>query len=209
MKTSKHLLSFIVVVVFFLFAVGSKVSTLPATSFYQNNKVETPEEKDVYLEQNDGTKIYGKKVEYTNGLLLKKQIKIDKQPFKIAEIRGYRMGDFYYGRRGNEYIKRIVHGKINVYIELTFETNTSTDSHGAIHSHSYTKTEHYYQEGETGELKALASMADIKRVVSACPLAVQMLDISSSQLRKLTKKNASYLNSVFETYNNDCKFLVK
>jgi hypothetical protein len=209
MKITKHFLSLITVACFFLLAVASKVNKIHYGAFSYNNHVEPNEDQDSYLVKNDGTKVYGKRVGYKNGLLNKKQIRIDDQEFKISEVRGYRMGQEYYGRIGNAYIKRIVHGKVNIYVQFTEVSSTSTDRNGFTHTRNYTRTDHYYQLGEAGELKAFGSQSDIKKIVADCPVAFEMADKSNSKIRKAIRKNSNYLNDIFEIYNNGCKPLKK
>jgi hypothetical protein len=170
-----------------------------------NNRVEDRSENKNYLVKNDGTKIYGESISWKTGLLVKDQIKIDDQKFKITEIMGYRTGDAYYGRLGKEYIKRIVRGKLNVYVQFTQVTTTSTDRNGFSHTRSYTRTDQYGQRGEDGKMVPLAGQKDIKELVSDCPLAVQMADVKNSAMRKAIKKDPNYLNRIFDIYNNDCQ----
>jgi hypothetical protein len=201
----KQLLSFGVLIVFVLLAWGSAVNKIHYGAFNYNNKVEDKVEKRNYLVKNDGTKIYGEKISWKSGLLAKDQIQVDDQKFRITEIRGYRQGETYFDRLGNEYIKRIVRGKVNVYVKFTEVASTTTDRNGFTRTRYHTRTDQYAQRGEDGPMKAFGGQDDIKEIVSDCPLSVQMIDMSNSKIRKAIKKDPNYLNSVFETYNNDCK----
>jgi hypothetical protein len=51
----------------------------------------------------------------------------------------------------------------------------------------------------------MGGQKDIVKAVADCPLAVEMADLKGSKIRKAIRKNPQYLNSIFETYNNDCK----
>ena len=201
----KQLLSIIVVILFVGFALASKVNKIHYGAFNYNNNVEEKSEKGNYLLKNDGTKIYGDKIKWKSGLLAKDQIQIDSEKFPLKEIRGYRQGQYFYGRKGNEYIKRIVHGKINIYVEFTEVTTHSTDRDGRVRYSHYTRTDHYAQTGDDGSMVGVAGQNEIKKLVSDCPLAVEMASLSNSKMRKAVKKNRNYLNSIFETYNNGCK----
>jgi uncharacterized protein YxeA len=201
----KHLFSFSAVIIFIFLALASQVNKIHYGAFNYDNRVEDKSDTRNYLEQNDGTRIYGQKIMWKSGLLAKDQIQIDKQKFKISEIRGYRMGDTFFGRLRNEYIKRIVHGKINVYVQFSQVTSTSVDHNGYSRSRTSTRTTQYAQKGEDGSMVIFAGQNDIKTIVSDCPLAVEMIDISNAKIRKAVKKNPDYLNNVFEVYNNDCK----
>lgn len=205
LKGNKNFLSVVVLIMFVLLAMGSKVNKMHYGAFNYNNRVEDNGDDRNYIVKNDGTKIYGNKISWKSGLFSRDLIKIDGDAYKIAEIRGYKTDDVYYGRIKNEYIKRIVHGKVNVYVMFTEVTETSTDHGGFSHSHTYVRTDQYAQRGENGPMVGIAGQGDIKRFLSDCPLSVQMVDISNGKMRKAIRKNRNYLNSVFEVYNNNCK----
>lgn len=201
----KQLLSLSAVVLFIFLAAASKVNKIHWGAFNYNNKVEARSDSGNYLVNNDGTKIYGNKITWKSGLLTKDQIQIDDQKFKMDDIKGYRQATIFYHRYGNGYIKRIVHGKMNVYVQFTDVTSTSTDRNGFTRTRTYTRTDHYAQKGEDGPMIHFAGQDDIKKLLSDCPLAAQMIDMSNSKIRKAIKENPNYLNTIFETYNNDCK----
>src|SRR5687768_4899081 len=152
---NKQLLSVITVFLFAFFALGSKVNQLHYGAFNYNNHVEDKKEKRNYLEMNDGTKIYGRDIRWKSGLVVKDQIQIDGQKFKIDEVRGYREGQTYYGRLRNEYLQRIVHGKVNVYVQFTQVTQT-TNERGMMRTRSYTRTDQWAQMGDEGKMISLA-----------------------------------------------------
>jgi hypothetical protein len=201
----KHLLSFAVLFVFLFFALASAVNKIHLNAFNYSNKVEDASEKGNYLVKTDGSKIYGSKISWKAGVLVKDQIKIDDEKFTLDEVRGYLKDNVYYARKGNDFIRRIVHGKINVYVQFTEVTQTSSSPSGGVRSRTYTRTDHYAQVGEDGPMIGLPGQKQIKQVVADCPLAVEMADISDSQMRKAIKKDPNYLNSIFDVYNNGCK----
>lgn len=130
LSTRKHIASFFILIVFFMLAVSSsRVNKLHYGAFAYNNNIEGDEYGKTYLVDNSGTKIYGREVSWKSGLLTKNQIRIDNDKYKIAEIRGYMDHGVFYGRLKNEYIKRIVHGKLNVYVAFTIVTSTDYDPH--------------------------------------------------------------------------------
>ena len=202
-NVKKNALSFLALSVFFLLALASKVNQIHYGAFKYTNKVEEKSTGN-YIVKNDGTMVVGGKIKWKSGLFVK-EIQIDEQKFKISDVRGYRDGDTYYGRINNEFIQRIVHGKINVYVQFSFVTSTTTDHSGFSHTSSYTRTDQYAQKGEDGKLVGIANQKDIKEMVSECPLAVEMISISNSKIRKAVRKDPNYLNSVFDVYNNGCK----
>jgi hypothetical protein len=199
----KHFLSLAIVVSFFFLASSSAVNKIHYGAFNYNNKVEDQSDEGNYLVLNDGTKIKGDKIGGKAGVLVKDIITIDNQTFAMKDVKGYRIGDEYYGRVGKNYIKRIVHGpRINVYVMFT-EVTEKSNATGQYRT--YTRTDNYAQKGENGPLVVFGSQKSIKELVADCPLAVQMADKSNAELKKLIKQNDNYLNSIFEVYNNNCK----
>lgn len=197
----KHFLSSLAVAAFFIFAIASKVNKIHQGAFNTNVSPEISK-NDSYLVLADGSHVFGSKISYKSGLLFKDQIKVDDKAFKINETLGYYSNGYYYGRLGGQYIKRIVHGKINVYIHEYWVTTTSSAT-GIIRQEW--RARHFYQVGEEGEMLPLAGQKDIKRAVAGCPLAVEMADKSNGKMRRAIKKDYNYLNSIFEIYNNGCK----
>ena len=200
----KQLLSFAVLFVFIFLATASAVNKIHHNAFNYLNKVEEKSPEN-YLLKTDGTKVYGEKITWKSGMLVKDQIKIDDQKFAMDEIKGYMQKNIFYGKKGNEFIKRIVHGKINVYVQFTQVTSTNTNASGAMSTRSYTRTDHYAQMGDDGQMVNIAGQKDIKEMVKDCPLAVEMADLSNSKMRKAIKNDPNYLNSIFDVYNKGCK----
>ena len=203
-KCQKHLLSFFCLAAFAFFALASRVNKIHYGAFNYHNMVEDPSDTRNYIVMNNGSKIYGENISWKAGLLVKDQVKIDDQKFKISEVKGYQMSRIYYGRLRNEYIKRIVHGKINVYVQFTEVTETKHDDFG-FHTTHYTRTDQYSQRGEDGPMVAFGSQKDILDLVAGCPLAEEMANKSNNKIRKAIRQNRNYLNDIFETYNNGCK----
>ena len=204
-NTKKNLLSIFTIIIFTGLAISSTVNKIHYGSFNYDNKIEEKSTEGNYLLKNDGTKVFGNKIKWKSGLLVKDQIQIDDQKYKISEIRGYREYATYYTRFKKEFIKRIVHGKVNVYVMFTEVTTTTTDRNGFSRTKSYTRTDQYGQKGEDGEMIGLAGQKEIKELLSDCPLAVEMISLSNSKIRKAIKKDSNYLNSIFDVYNNGCK----
>lgn len=200
----KNLLSICVLIVFAFFALSSAVNKIHLGAFNYSNRVEDPKDPGNYLLMNDGTKVYGGKITWKSGLLVKDQIKIDDQKFKITEVRGYQANRVFYGRLRNDYIQRIVHGKINVYVQFTQVTSTSTDHSGFMHTYTYTRTDHYSQIEDDGPMVVFGSQQAIKKLVAGCPVAEAMADKSNHQIRKAIRKDPNYLNEIFEVYNDNC-----
>ncbi|MFL5740095.1 MAG: hypothetical protein ACJ75B_07750 [Flavisolibacter sp.] len=206
LNKNRNLLSALALVLFICIAAASGVNKIHygAFNYYKNYEEKV---QGSYLVKNDGTRIYGKHVSWKSGLLTKNKIEIDDQVFKIPEIVGYYQEGKYYGRLGNsDYILRIVHGKkVNVYVEFTQVTQTSTYQGGMTSTHSYTRTDHFAQKGETGPLVSIGGQKAIKEFLSDCPLSVQMIELSGHKIRRAIKDNPNYMNEIFEVYNNDCR----
>lgn len=199
----QHTLSLVAVSFFIFLAVGSKVNKIHYGAFQYDNYVE--KESGTYLVRNDGTRVPGQRVKWKSGMLTKDQISIDDEKFKLSDIRGYQQGKTYYARQGNEYIKRIVHGKVNVYVKFTDATSTTTDANGRIRTRHYTRTDHYAQRGDDGPMEIIAGQKDMARILADCPLSVEMASLKNSKMRKAIRSNRNYLNEIFEVYNNGCK----
>lgn len=183
--------------------VSCAVAPLTTAPFNQDVSVEEKSEQGNYLLKNDDSKIYGKKIKGLYGLVVKDYISIDGQKFKPSEIKGYREGKFYYARLKSAYIKRVVHGAINVYIHQENHMQTS----GATNmSRNVIRIYQYYQNGDNGEL-ILFGDKDIKEIVKGCPKAESLADKSAGELRKAIRKNPNYINEIFEVYNKDCSLL--
>ena len=203
-RLPKHLLSVATVVLFITLALASKVNKMHNNAFYYHNKVDSSE-KGNYLLKHDGTKVFGDKIKWKGGLLSKEQVLIDDEKFLSKEIKGYFENGFFHKRFGNDFLKRIVHGKINVYVKFTEVSSHSVDRDGRTRYSHYTRADHYAQVGENGALTALGNEKDIQEMVKDCPLAVELASLKGSKMRKAIKKDRNYLNNIFETYNNGCK----
>jgi hypothetical protein len=205
-QKKKNFLSIISVIVFLLIAAGSaKVNKLHCGSFSYQSTGEDKEGFKEYLLLNDDTKIYGQKISWKSGLLVKDQIRIDDNKYPIHDVRGYFSNGTYYTRHGNEYMQRIVHGKLNVYYYETTVTTTSTDMNGHMRTTTRPYCTHYVQVGDNGALTAIANQSDIKKFVKDCPKAMAMIDKKDKEIRRAIRKDRFYLNQIFVTYNNDCE----
>ncbi|HXB08206.1 MAG TPA: hypothetical protein VNW04_13845, partial [Puia sp.] len=171
---TKHLLSFAVLVSFTLLAASSRVNRLPGNTFNQNQRVEQPSEN--CLVKVDGTRIYGHKISWNTGLLAKRTIEIDGQRYPRSEIKGYYLNNAYFGRVDKDYGKRIVHGKINVYVERVLVTDSHSNSGGMTTTSTYWEDLFYAQMGEDGLMTHLANKRDIKKILAACPLSLEIMD---------------------------------
>lgn len=182
------------------FSVGCKINKMHCGAFY--TPVE-PKKDSVnnrnFIVKHDGTKIYGNKISYKSGLVVKNQINIDGQKFNINETKGYQANGVYYHRLGNgEYIQRIVHGRLNVYYKQYYTTSYNDKKN---YLESKMRCLHYIQQGDNGRLFIIANQKDIKKYVYDCPLSMAMISKSNAKIRKAIRRDYQYLNKIFEYYN--------
>lgn len=183
----------------------SRIKTLHYGAFKYNNSIEDSPGND-FIEKNDGSRIYGENITWKSGFLLKKEVKVNGEKFAISEVRGIQSKGVYYGRFGDIYIRRIVHGKkINIYVTFTDVSKTSTDRAGFEHQHTYTRADYFSQLGESAPLIAFGDRRGMMELVKDCPMAVELLSLSNSKINREIHRNANYLNNVFNIYNNDCR----
>jgi hypothetical protein len=198
----KKLLFLLNLLAFLMLAVSCNVYKLHCGAFNTNVSLEDSENGKNFILKNDGTKVYGDKINYQYGLILKEEITIDRQIFKSREVRGYQAKGVYYVRIGGKFIKRVIHGKLNVYVEELMSMKFNATKNITL---PYIQCLHYVQKGEIGELVMITSQKDIMQFVGDCQKAVEMINLSPAKIRKAIKKDYNYLNKIFESYNaNDC-----
>jgi hypothetical protein len=197
----KKILFLLTLLVFLMFAISCNVYKFRCGSFNTEDLKDESENSSNFILKNDGTKVYGDKITYQYGVLLKKEITIDEQKFSSAEVRGYHAKGVYYGRIGGKFVKRIIHGKLNVYVEELMTNKYYAEKFTTSNS----QCSHYVQKGETGNLVMITSQKDIMQFVGDCQKAVEMINLSAGKIRKAIKQDDNYLNKIFENYNaKDC-----
>jgi len=166
------------------------------------NKVEDQSDLKNFLLMNDGTKIHGGKISMLINTFTGSRIRIDDQKFRFSEVKGYQKDGFYYARRHKRYMKRIVRGSINVYIDdVTWVSHAAGDKNASMSN----DTHHFTQKGDDGPMVIMAGRKDIQKAVADCPAALEMASRSYGQIRRELRKNPNYLNNIFDVYNNGCK----
>jgi hypothetical protein len=204
-NNTKHFFSLVVAAAFLFLAAGSaRVNKIHCGAF---NKVSSGENRDDqnYVVMNDGSRVGGEKISWKSGLIVKDQIKVGDEKFRIKDTRGYFSNGTYYGRLGNGYAKRIVHGKLNVYYTEEMVTSTSTSHTGQMRTSTRMRCDHYVQVGDNGALTPIANQKDIMAYVKDCPKALEMIDKKDREIRRSIRRNRNYLNEIFITYNNGCR----
>jgi hypothetical protein len=160
-----------------------------------------------FLVKKDGTILYWNKVDK----LSFSAVTLDGRKIPLAEVRGIRNGDYFYAPVADNYARRIVRGKLNVYIvrrasagEKPWWMGANGSSGNFVQGLNYLD-QVYLQEGDSGPLKTLNSRKDIISAVQSCPLALSMANKSDSELKKAIRADHRYLNEIFEIYNNNCQ----
>ncbi|MBC7848464.1 MAG: hypothetical protein H7Y31_01950 [Chitinophagaceae bacterium] len=177
-----------------------KVNQLHYGAFNYKNKVEGDVSKGNFVEMNDGKKIYGDKVGWKDGMFSKAEVILDAEKFKFLDVKGYQKDGIYFIRYEKIFIRRLVRGKLNVYIQFV----ESMDMSGG-RTTSYTRTNHYIQKGDGAPITILAGPKEIKEHVADCPISMDMISLKTSEFRKALRQNPNYMNEIFDVYNNDCK----
>jgi hypothetical protein len=205
MKFRKHSLSVLAIVAFFFIAIASKVNKIHGNAFSTNVGIEEADERN-YVVLHDGSRVIGSEIKKKSPLFGKTSIIIDDQKFPVKDVRGYMSEGMYWKNHGSHgFMRRLVHGKLNVYQETYQVSETSTSTNGMMRTTSRTRYRHYVERGENGPLTLIANQKDIRKAVEGCPLAVEMANLPDRKIRRAIRANSHYLNEIFEIYNNDCK----
>ena len=190
-------------ILFFVLAVSCSTNKINYGSFDYYNKVED-DNTTTYIIKNDGTKVYGNNISIVN-FDINHQVSLDGIKYPLFEVKAYKNKGTYYIRLDNRYIKRIVHGKINVYVHFDEEYGHAGYYGLTVKTH-YSYSKHYAQRGENGPLILLANREVLVDLVKDCPLSISMIGSEGyGQLRKGNKDDPDYLNHIFNVYNNGCK----
>jgi hypothetical protein len=199
--TKKNQLIILLIMTFFLFV--SKSFGQLTIKFYDKAAVEEHDSLN-YLVKNDGTKIYGKLIDYNN-----QEISIDDKKFAFPEIRAIKNEDIYYGKVDRHFAKRVVQGKkINIYNDNFITTITTNRGASGTTSNSYDNVHIYYELENSGNLILLTYMKDLqelKELLKDCPKAMERLNKTPKEIRKTVNFDPFYINDTVKIYNNDCQ----
>src|ERR1700683_3174307 len=203
-KSGKSVIPALTLILFLPTAVSCRVNHFNMGSFDLRVTVEKPADSANYVVKNDGSTVYGQKIYLTS----QSTVLLDSQRYKASQAKAFRGGPFYYARVHGEFARRIVHGKLNVYVQ--YRTVGGTQYYAPVGGHGQTgqpfqappslEEYHYLQSGDDGPLMPLAGKNYITMAVQSCPLALSMADISSHPLTKAIRNDPYYLNQIFETY---------
>jgi|GEM_PF-2980193 len=161
----------------------------PGISFYLFFKETPPTDKRSFVIMKDSTIVYGTKVDASYGLLVKDAVKVDGRSIPANQVQGFQSKGIYYKRIDNNYAKRLIHGKINVY------EKTRVGSRGMA--------EHVIlmQKGNNGNLEELMNVYQLKVLVKDCSEAYEMVNKSDKDLKKDMKKERYHFQNTILTYN--------
>ena len=197
----------IVVVFFFLFITSFSYQKYPGKLlygfFYHDNIVEDVSDKRNYIEKNNGEKIYGEVIKLDVGLFKQTKVRIDSQEFLMYEIIGFRESDRYFLRYNNYFVRRIVHGKINIYEFDSSERVPNSD--GVNFLMTGTLYNYFSQVGDHSNLKKIRRYSKYKKIVVGCQTSSDLANKKRMELAKETEKNQKFFNRIIEIYNNGCK----
>jgi hypothetical protein len=204
MGTSKKpFISFYSLILIFIIAESCNQNKLNYGSVDYYNKVED-DNTTSYIIKNDGKKVYGNNVSMVN-YDISNQVSLDGTKYPTSEVKAFKNKGSYYIRLDNKYIKRIIHGKLNVYV-LFDEKYNKEYYHSGTYTMHFSNSKHYAQRGEDGPLIFLANREILVDLVKDCPLSVSMIgDKGYAKLIRGNYKDLDYINNIFNVYNNGCK----
>ncbi|MEP7377403.1 MAG: hypothetical protein ABI675_28630 [Chitinophagaceae bacterium] len=171
----------------------SPVSRVQAPAISTNNFRHVPwaAERN-YVMMKDSSIVYGEKVSGGFGgdaLLNKKVVRLDGKQIPLSEIIGFQNNDGYYTLVEDvKPARRIIKGKITVYRLLASNA-----------SFSYTAL--YFQK-DNGTVTLRGSFSTFQQLISDCPKAYDMVNMTEDEFRRIVKKQQYYPQTVIETYNN-------
>jgi hypothetical protein len=175
--------------------------------FNYYNKVED-DNTTSYIIKNDGRKVYGNYVSWGNADI-HKQVVLDGVKYPPSEVKAFKNKGIYYIRFDSGYIKRFIHGKINVYVHFDerYEDNSIGLNNRDIRFKTHSShSRHYAQRGEDGPLIFIVNRDVLVDLVKDCPLSVSMIgDDGYDKLMDGHRKDLDYMNNIFNIYNNGCK----
>jgi hypothetical protein len=192
-KYFSWIVPFLVSVVIFVTFFGCGTAQLTSIQFHYLFEEQPSSDKQSFVVMKDGSVIKGTNVDGTSGLLVKDALKIDGRSIPADQAEGFQSKGTYFKRIKNNYAKRLVQGKINVY-----EKRVPAAEGGE-------KKVILFQKGDNGTLDEFINIDQLKTLVSDCPQAYEMLNKSKSDLKKALKKDDYYyFQNVILTYNS-CK----
>ncbi|RYY57153.1 MAG: hypothetical protein EOO09_03740 [Chitinophagaceae bacterium] len=159
--------------------------------------------KGSYLLMNDGKKITGSHVQWSDMPNTSTWVSIDNQRYRRTEVKAVCQGGIYFIYYKGQYLKRIITGnKLNVY------SNIARFSIGGAQNYETPGRTYivcWLQRGSDGELVRYTGNELLATEVRDCPMAYGMAHKSSAEIRRLTKDDPDYLNRIVDIFNNNCR----
>jgi hypothetical protein len=169
----------------------SKTATSQENIPFYIFKEQPPSDKSSFVLMKDGSRIDGTKVDGSSGLLVKDAVKIDGRSIPADQVEGFQSKGIYYKRTNNNYAKRLIQGKINVYQKIGPSPRSGMEK--LI----------LFQKGDNGILEEFTSVEQLKALASDCPKAYEMMNKNEKDLKKALKKDHYYyFQNVILTYNS-------
>jgi hypothetical protein len=160
--------------------------------------------KGEFVELNNGTIVEGdiSKVSLGTLMAIKKvgNVTLNGTKYGYKEIKAFQREGKYYRKEIylNDFVERIVKGKINVYRE--FHTGERANSNGTSSQYNYYL--YYLQKGDTEKVVAF-ELKVLRKMVEDYPPAVEELKKYDDLSKKQKKyKGDNYFDNVISTYNN-------
>lgn len=144
------------------------------------------EEEGTFIVMDDGSKVYGKKIRtITFG-----GVSMDKHRYHLNDVKAFQVDGYYYVRYSISYIKRIIHGRANIY---------------SLPNNSYNS--YYIQMGDEGEIIPLSSnnLEAFASFFKDCPNVYEKLNVTKKELHKTLRENHKYIYQLIQEYNTKCK----
>ncbi|MCR6720226.1 MAG: hypothetical protein NVV59_07955 [Chitinophagaceae bacterium] len=199
----RHLLSFLMVIAFLIIATASSVQKNETSRFVmgKGKKESGPDRIELY----DGRVIEMNELTFSGKLFGKTYVETNEGRIPWKEVRAFKRDGIYYLHYGGMELKRIIHGRINVYAEdyVRESTEYNTRTQQSVQRRHYLIRYHYQRDG--GPVILLVDQSGIEKAVAGCKPALDMVNVPFKTFRKSVRKNRNYINQVFERFNSECK----
>ncbi len=169
------------------------------------NTVEDLTDKRDFVIKTDGEVVYGSKLEILSSVLAKNQYGISGKFFGASDIKAYKTENVFFIKLNNDFCRRIIRGKINVYVQFVQNSSTTSNYLGVITLKNFTTTHYFSQKGDNGKFIELTDEKSVKFAVQGCKKAEQLADLTFLKMDEAVKNDLNYINRIFEIYNRNCE----
>ncbi|RYZ19600.1 MAG: hypothetical protein EOO16_19465 [Chitinophagaceae bacterium] len=166
----------------------AQVSDFNITTFLIKDTTELSPEG-FYVLLATGEKKPGQKMSLKTGALVKDHITLDGTRYNLDQVKGYNSGIAYYAMYGSSFIRRFVHGKINLYY---------------VPDRTYNLPYIFSQIGDDGPIKPLNTTKQVRALLADCPSLEAQVPHGSGEVRKAGRAHYGFMTKLFEDYNKGC-----